>query len=65
MHDGRFYTLEAVLRHYNESVIDSPTLDASLKKGIQTTTDEQRKLISFLKTLTDNEFLKNKRFAAP
>lgn len=69
MHDGRFYTLEAVLRHYNESVLDVPTLDPSLKNGqklgIQTTPDEQRKLIAFLKTLTDSEFLKNKRFAAP
>ncbi len=69
MHDGRFYTLEAVLRHYDESVITSPTLDASLKNGqklgIQTMADEQKKLIAFLKTLTDNEFLKNKRFAAP
>lgn len=69
MHDGRFYTLEAVLRHYNESVLDVPTLDPSLKNGqklgIQTTADEQKKLIAFLKTLTDNEFLKDKRFAAP
>lgn len=69
MHDGRFYTLEAVLRHYNESVLDVPTLDLSLKNGqklgIKTTADEQKKLIAFLKTLTDNEFLKNKRFAAP
>lgn len=69
MHDGRFFTLEAVLRHYNEAVNDSPTLDPSLKNGqklgIQTTADEQKKLIAFLKTLTDNEFLKNKRFAAP
>ncbi len=69
MHDGRFYTLEAVLRHYNESVLDIPTLDPSLKNGqklgIQTTLDEQKKLIAFLKTLTDSEFLKNKRFAAP
>lgn len=69
MHDGRFYTLEAVLRHYNESVLDIPTLDSSLKNGqkfgIQTTPDEQKKLIAFLKTLTDSEFLKNKRFAAP
>jgi cytochrome c peroxidase len=69
MHDGRFYTLEAVLRHYNESVLDVPILDPSLKNaqklGIQTTADEQAKLIAFLKTLTDDEFLKNKKFAAP
>ncbi|CAH0995828.1 Cytochrome c551 peroxidase [Emticicia aquatica] len=69
MHDGRFYTLEAVLKHYSESVLDVPTLDPALKNGqklgIQTTADEQKKLIAFLKTLTDDEFLKNKRFAAP
>ncbi|AFK01842.1 Di-heme cytochrome c peroxidase [Emticicia oligotrophica DSM 17448] len=66
MHDGRFYSLEAVLNHYNDGIVDSPTLDTSLKNGsklgIQTTADEQKKLIAFLKTLTDNDFLKNKRF---
>jgi cytochrome c peroxidase len=65
MHDGRFYSLEAVLNHYHEGVVQSVTLDNSLKKGIQTTSDQRTKLIAFLKTLTDDQFLKDKRFAAP
>lgn len=68
MHDGRFYTLDAVLNHYNESMIDSPTLEPVFrnekKLGIPLSTDEKNKLIAFLKTLTDDEFLKDKRFAA-
>ncbi|WP_337043916.1 cytochrome-c peroxidase [Emticicia sp. 17c] len=67
MHDGRFYSLDTVLNHYSDGVIDSKTLDAALKQnqalGIALNKDEKLKLIAFLKTLTDDEFLKNKRFA--
>jgi cytochrome c peroxidase len=66
MHDGRFYTLDAVLNHYTEGMIDSPTLDNSLKNnqklGIALSSDEKTKIIAFLKTLTDEEFLKDVRF---
>ncbi len=66
MHDGRFRTLEAVMRHYNEGVNDTPNLDKSLKNGqrlgIPLSEDEQTKLISFLKTLTDKDFISDKRF---
>lgn len=67
MHDGRFYTLDAVLNHYNEGMIDSPTLEPVFRSekqlGIPLSTDEKTKLIAFLKTLTDDTFLKDKRFA--
>ncbi|MFD2523062.1 cytochrome-c peroxidase [Emticicia soli] len=67
MHDGRFYSLDAVLNHYSDGVIDSNTLDGLLKNGqtlgIALSKDEKTKLIAFLKTLTDEEFLKNKKFA--
>ena len=63
MHDGRFRTLEAVLDHYAEGVADTPNLDPLLKRngqlGIAMTADEKAKVIAFLKTLTDEEFLKN------
>jgi cytochrome c peroxidase len=66
MHDGRFYSLDAVLNHYSEGVINSKTLDDLLKNGetpgIALNKDEKTKLIAFLKTLTDEEFLKNKKF---
>ncbi len=57
MHDGRFTTLEEVLNHYSSGIVDSPTLDSKLKKGIAMNAEEKRKIILFLKTLTDNQFL--------
>ncbi len=69
MHDGRFKTLDEVLSHYQHNVYDSPTLDAELKKdnviGISLSDEEKGKIISFLKTLTDESFLKDKRFSNP
>jgi cytochrome c peroxidase len=67
MHDGRFYTLEAVLNHYSNGVVNSATLDPSLNNngtlGIPLTNLEKTKLIAFLKTLTDNQYLTDKRFS--
>ncbi|MCA0234576.1 MAG: c-type cytochrome [Bacteroidetes bacterium] len=69
MHDARFLNLEAVLRFYAEGVKETGSLDPLLKQngrlGIPMTADEQQKIIAFLKTLTDQEFLTNPRFAAP
>lgn len=63
MHDGRFYTLDAVLNHYSTGVANTQNLDPSLNNGgilgIPLTATEKTKLIAFLKTLTDNEFLTN------
>ena len=67
MHDGRLLTLEAVLNHYSSGIVDSETLDPLLKKegkmGIELSSEEKTKIIAFLKTLTDDAFLTNKRFA--
>lgn len=67
MHDGRLYTLEAVLNHYASDVSNSPTLDPILNAngtlGIPLTSDEKAKIITFLKTLTDNQFLTDTRFS--
>lgn len=69
MHDGRFNTLEKVLDHYSDGVIDSPTLDPILKQngnlGIPLTNDEKQKLILFLQTLTDYSFVNNPLFQQP
>lgn len=69
MHDGRFKTLERVLDHYATGVKESGTLDPLLRQpgniGIPMTAQEQAKIIAFINTLTDNEFTKDKRFAAP
>jgi cytochrome c peroxidase len=67
MHDGKFKTLESVLEHYASGVKDSPSLDPLLRQsdgtlGIQLTAEEKTKLIAFLKTLSDEDFLRDKRF---
>ncbi|WP_149207766.1 cytochrome-c peroxidase [Flavobacterium johnsoniae] len=67
MHDGRFGTLEAVLNHYESGIVDSPTLDPLLKKdgklGIALSQSEKKQIIAFLKTLTDTQYLTDKRFS--
>jgi len=63
MHDGSILTLEDVLKHYNSGVKSNVALDSTLKNGIPMTSEEQRKIIRFLHTLTDEEFLQNKLFS--
>jgi cytochrome c peroxidase len=67
MHNGRRRTLEDVLEHYATGVKDSPTLDPLLRNGTQLgiplTGTEQTQIIAFLKTLTDDAFVRDKRFA--
>lgn len=67
MHDGRFYTLEAVLNHYSSGVVNTQNLDSSLNTsgilGIPLSVTEKQQIIAFLKTLTDNDFLTNSKFA--
>ena len=70
MHDGRFATLPQVLAHYAHGVQPSPTLDPRLRRangqlGIALSQSEQADLLAFLNTLTDEQFLTDKRLAAP
>ncbi|WP_029286287.1 cytochrome-c peroxidase [Pedobacter sp. R20-19] len=63
MHDGRFYSLDEVLEHYDSGVKANKNLDPSLKNGIQLNSVERTQIKAFLKTLTDNEFIKNKLYS--
>ncbi len=63
MHDGRYATLEQVLDHYINGVQPSATLDPLLAKGIQLDAAERSDLLQFLKTLTDETFVNDPRFA--
>lgn len=67
MHDGRFYTLDAVMNFYSENVEDQPNLDPLLKQnghiGIPMNTQEKQYIIAFLKTLSDKNFIINPKFA--
>lgn len=67
MHDGRYFTLEAAVEHYRSKVQDTQNLDPLLKQnatlGIAFTDEEKVKIIAFLKTLSDEEFINDKRFS--
>ena len=57
MHDGRFATLEEVVAHYSTGMHRSPTLDPNLAKhpagGLELNPADQRALVAFLKSLTE------------
>ena len=57
MHDGRFATLEETVAHYSSGIHRSATLDPNLAKhpegGLQLSPEDQRALVAFLKTLTE------------
>lgn len=68
MHDGRLGTLENVLDFYTDGMVDSPTLDDQFRRpdgtlGLDITPQEKVQLVAFLKTLTDNDFIEDRRFA--
>ena len=65
MHDGRFETLQEVINHYTSEIEPSKTLSKSLENKITLTHKEKVDLLVFLRTLSDNEFLFNKRFSFP
>ena len=64
MHDGRFRTLPQVLKYYAAGNF-ATNYDKSIERNIGLTNDEQADIIAFLKTLTDQQFLHDRRFADP
>lgn len=65
MHDGRYYTLDQVLNHYESGMASGPTLDPLLSAPIVLSTTERINLKAFLRTLTDSTFIQNKEFSQP
>ena len=67
MHNGKLNSLREVLNFYTSGVQLSSTLDPLLvqngQPGIDLTVDEENRIIDFLKTLTDEEFLSDRRFS--
>ncbi len=67
MHDGRFRTLRQVMDYYAH--LDPNTLhdadDASLARTAGLSDEEEQLLIVFLKTLSDKQFLHDRRFDDP
>jgi cytochrome c peroxidase len=65
MHDGRFRNLQQVLNHYANGNFYTNNYDKSIERNIGLTETEKAELIAFLKTLTDKEFVYDRRFADP
>jgi cytochrome c peroxidase len=67
MHNGKLADLESVLNFYTTGVHDTPTLDPLLnqngKHGFELSADEKKAIISFLYTLTDEQYLSDKQFS--
>ncbi len=69
MHDGRFRTLDQVIEHYNWSVKPHQNLDTRLQdfsaNGMALPEVEKVALAAFLKTLTDDRFIRDPRYSDP
>lgn len=69
MHDGRFTTLEEVVRHYNSGIKNSATLDPALEQnresGLGLSEQDIQDLVAFLKTLTDETLTTNEDYSDP
>lgn len=69
MHDGRYATLDEVLKFYNEELVWSPYINPLMHHisdgGTLLTPSEIDDLKAFLMTLYDDEFLKNTEFSRP
>ncbi|MGI9422565.1 MAG: MbnH family di-heme enzyme [Hyphomicrobiaceae bacterium] len=70
MHDGSLPSLDAVIDHYRSGGLAARTGQASplrspLVAGFAITQRERADLIAFLKSLTDQSFLTDPRFATP
>jgi cytochrome c peroxidase len=59
MHDGRYKTLQAVLKHYAEKQV-SAKLNNNVTTVFPLSANDQIDIIAFLKTLNDVQFLFNK-----
>jgi len=71
MHDGRFATLEDVVDHYKDGIQSHHNLDHRLRnkdgspKHFPITESEKKSIIAFLKTLTDENMIRDPRFSDP
>lgn len=64
MHDGRFKTLNEVIKHYN-SLGHNKSLSKELANPMNLSDNDRVDLVAFLLTLTDKDFLFNERFSFP
>ena len=65
MHDGRFKKLKDVINHYSNPKNFSSRSDSSMYKIGNLSESEKKDILLFLLTLTDKEFLYDRRFTDP
>ena len=71
MHDGRYATLEQVVRFYSDSIQAHPNLDEDLKNEmgnpikLNLSDDEVSAMVAFLNSLTDYNFIQDPKFSNP
>ena len=75
MHDGRFKTLEEVLDHYDSGIRNSGTLSSLIVEAdnrgaagrisLHLKATEKAAIITFLRTLTDQDFVSAEQFSDP
>jgi cytochrome c peroxidase len=65
MHDGRFATLEEVVDHYSDHIVNSVTMSPFIRGNLNLTAAEKKDLLSFLRMLTDSAFITDPRFTNP
>lgn len=71
MHDGRFASLEEVVDFYSENVKGHINLSPELResngqvKQMNFTENQKAALVAYMETLTDQEMIKDEKFATP
>jgi cytochrome c peroxidase len=65
MHDGRLATLEEVIEHYSRNVKPHPNVDGRVRRPLNFSSADKAALVAFLKTLSDQKFLTDPKFADP
>lgn len=66
MHDGRFATLEEVIQHYSTGIKAHPNRGIQIiNGGFNFSDQEQKDIVAFLKTLTDETLVNDPKYADP
>jgi cytochrome c peroxidase len=69
MHDGRFKTLEEVINFYSEGIKPCANIDSKMEfvhqGGAKLNSEDKKKIIAFLLTLSDSSFISNPEFSKP
>ncbi len=65
MHDGRFQSLQEVVDHYSEGIVENDWNTFLEPPGFGFSYQEKADLIAFLKTLTDKTFITDEKWSNP